>query len=46
MKNELTIDDLGAVRWITLDRPDCKNALTPAIVEAMSRAIRGAQEAR
>jgi enoyl-CoA hydratase/carnithine racemase len=42
----LHVDDEGAVRWIALDRPDCKNGLTPDIVAAMADAIEGAANAR
>lgn len=46
MSHEVIVEDEGYVRWITLDRPDCRNALTPPIVDALERAVAGAQEAR
>src|SRR3954465_15204594 len=42
----LHIDDIGPVRWIAPDRPDCKNGLTPEIVSAMGDAVLGAKDAR
>ena len=42
----LHVEDRGNVRWISLDRPDCKNALTPTIVAAMADAVESAADAR
>ena len=42
----LHVDDIGPVRWIALDRPDCKNGLTPELVAHMGDAILGARDAR
>jgi enoyl-CoA hydratase/carnithine racemase len=42
----LHVHDERAVRWIALDRPDCKNGLTPEIVAAMADAIDQAASAR
>jgi enoyl-CoA hydratase/carnithine racemase len=46
MSMPVIIEDDGFVRWITLDRPDCKNALTPDIVVQIREAITGAKDAR
>ena len=40
----LDVEDRDHARWITLDRPDCRNALTPEIVSAIADAVRGATE--
>lgn len=46
MKEGFHVEDQGAVRRITLDRPDCKNGLTPAIAEGMTDAIHLARDKR
>lgn len=46
MKDALHVEDQGLVRRITLDRPDCKNGLTPAIAEAMTEAVHLARDKR
>jgi enoyl-CoA hydratase/carnithine racemase len=46
MNQPVIIEDQGPVRWITLDRSDCRNALTPAIVATMREAIVSATQAR
>ncbi len=43
--NGLHVEDRGNARWITLDRPDCRNALTPELIEAVGTAVRGATDA-
>jgi len=42
----LIVEDRGAARWITLDRPDCRNGLTPPLVAALCEAVRSASTAR
>ncbi|MBI5516291.1 MAG: enoyl-CoA hydratase/isomerase family protein [Deltaproteobacteria bacterium] len=42
----LHIEDRGGARWLTLDRPDCRNALTPELVEHLASAVRDASSAR
>lgn len=46
MSQPVIVEDQGAVRWITLDRPDCKNGLTPEIGAQITAAIREARDAR
>src|SRR5262245_14229875 len=38
----LTIDDRNGVRYVTLDRPDVRNALNLALIRALREALRGA----
>jgi 2-(1,2-epoxy-1,2-dihydrophenyl)acetyl-CoA isomerase len=40
------IEDHDHVRWIALDRPECKNGLTPAIAEGLTDAINLARDKR
>ncbi len=40
----LRIDDRGAVRWLTLDRPDTRNGLTVDITKAIAAALRDLTE--
>jgi 2-(1,2-epoxy-1,2-dihydrophenyl)acetyl-CoA isomerase len=46
MSQPVIVEDQGLVRWITLERPDCKNALTPALAREIARAVAEAQDAR
>jgi enoyl-CoA hydratase/carnithine racemase len=46
MPDGLVIEDRGPVRWIALDRPDCKNGLTPALAQSITSALRDARDAR
>ncbi|MBA2540120.1 MAG: enoyl-CoA hydratase/isomerase family protein, partial [Deltaproteobacteria bacterium] len=40
----LRIEDRGAVRWLTLDRPDTRNGLTVDITKAIATALRDLTE--
>lgn len=44
--NGVHVEDRQGARWIALDRPDCRNALEPAVLAAMTEAVRGAGDAR
>jgi enoyl-CoA hydratase/carnithine racemase len=46
MKQEVIIEDDGAIRRIALDRPDCRNGLTPAIAQTLASAVRDAKDKR
>lgn len=41
----LRVDDAGAVRTITLDRPERRNALTPELQDLVTAALEGAEAA-
>lgn len=38
----VSVEDRGAARWITLDRPDCRNALDPDVLGALRAGVDGA----
>ena len=38
----VSIEDRGRARWITLDRPDCRNALDPDVLGALQAGVYGA----
>ena len=40
MPAQLRVEDVGPVRVLTLDNPDRRNALTPALLEALAEAYR------
>lgn len=44
--NGIHVEDRGDARWLILDRPDCRNALDPTALPALTEAIRGAKDAR
>lgn len=44
MPAQLRVEDLGAVRVFTLDNPDRRNALTPALLESLAWAYRPGAE--
>lgn len=46
MTEGVHVEDRGATRWITLDRPETRNALEPGVLLAMTAAIQGAASAR
>lgn len=46
MSDAVHLEDRGAVRLITLDRPETRNALEPGVLNAMTHAIQSAGEAR
>jgi 2-(1,2-epoxy-1,2-dihydrophenyl)acetyl-CoA isomerase len=46
MSQPVTVEDQGFVRWITLDRPECKNGLNAEIARQIADAVAGATEAR
>lgn len=46
MNKEVIIEDEGLVRRITLDRPDCRNGLTPDIAKRMADGVREAKDKR
>jgi enoyl-CoA hydratase/carnithine racemase len=41
---EVTVSEAGGVRWIRMARPEKKNALTPAMYDAMAQAIASAED--
>jgi 2-(1,2-epoxy-1,2-dihydrophenyl)acetyl-CoA isomerase len=45
MNQDIRITDREGVRWIAIERPDTKNALTSAVLEALIAAIEGARGA-
>jgi enoyl-CoA hydratase/carnithine racemase len=38
----VSVEDRGGARWITLDRPDCRNALDPDVLGALRAGVDGA----
>jgi enoyl-CoA hydratase/carnithine racemase len=46
MTEGVHVEDRGATRWITLDRPETRNALEPGVLVAMTAAIQSAASAR
>ena len=44
--NGIHVEDRGAARWLILDRPECRNALDPTVLPALTEAIRAANDAR
>ena len=38
----VSVEDRGRARWITLDRPDCRNALDPDVLGALQAGVDGA----
>lgn len=46
MKEGFHVEDRGSIRRITLDRPDCKNGLTPSLAEGLTDAIHLARDKR
>ncbi len=42
----VSVDDRAGARWITLDRPDCRNALDPDVLAALKAGVDGAVEAK
>ena len=38
----VSVEDRGRARWITLDRPDCRNALDPDVLGALRAGVDGA----
>jgi 2-(1,2-epoxy-1,2-dihydrophenyl)acetyl-CoA isomerase len=46
MSEAVHVEDRGAVRWITLNRPETRNALEPGVLTAMTRAVQTAGDAR
>ena len=46
MTEGVHVEDRGATRWITLDRPETRNALEPGVLVAMTEAVKGAASAR
>ena len=43
MDEDLLVEERGAVLWLTLNRPAAMNALTPAMIGALDRAITQAE---
>ena len=41
----VSVEDRGGARWITLDRPDCRNALDPDVLGALRAGVDGAAAA-
>ncbi len=46
MTEGVHVEDRGAARWITLDRPETRNALEPGVLAAMTLAVQQAGDAR
>jgi 2-(1,2-epoxy-1,2-dihydrophenyl)acetyl-CoA isomerase len=46
MTEAVHVEDRGAVRWVTLDRPETRNALDPDVLVALTRAVQSAGDAR
>ncbi len=46
MTEAVHVEDRGAVRWITLDRPETRNALSPDVLAAAIGAVQSASDAR
>lgn len=46
MTDAVHVEDRGAARWVTLDRPETRNALDPDVLVAMTRAVQSAGDAR
>ncbi|MEZ4409938.1 MAG: enoyl-CoA hydratase-related protein [Polyangiales bacterium] len=44
--NGVHIEDRGGARWVTLDRPDCRNALEPAVLASLTEGVTTAGDAR
>ncbi len=44
--NAVHIEDRGGARWVTLDRPDCRNALEPSVLAALTEGVVTAGDAR
>src|SRR5688572_1702732 len=44
MSSEVQVRDDAHVRWITLNRPESKNGLTPEVNDAIIQAVRGAAD--
>ncbi len=43
---EVIVEDIGPARWISLNRPDCRNGLTPDVGKRVIDAVRSAHNAR
>jgi enoyl-CoA hydratase/carnithine racemase len=46
MTEGVHVEDRGPVRWITLDRPERRNGLEPAVLAAMTDAFRAGDDVR
>ncbi len=46
MSDDVLVEDRGSARWITLRRPETRNALEPGVLRAMTEGVTSAGDAR